>query len=62
MSVQQNTQLFPAKLTINLDGETRVFHDKTKFTKELSMNPDHQRIIKNLQHNEGNYTLEKARK
>jgi hypothetical protein len=58
MSVQQNTQLFPAKLTINLDGETRVFHDKTKFTKELSMNPALQRIIKGkLQHKVGNRAL-----
>ena len=24
--------LYPAKLSITIDGETKVFHDKTKFT------------------------------
>ena len=24
--------LYPAKLSINIDGETKVFHDKTKFS------------------------------
>jgi hypothetical protein len=37
--------LFPAKLSITIDGETKVFHDKTKFTHYLSTNPDLQRII-----------------
>ena len=55
--------LYPAKLSITLDGETKVFHDKTKFTQYLSMNPALQRIIKGkLQHKEENYALEKARK
>jgi hypothetical protein len=55
--------LYPAKLSITIDGETRVFHDKTKFPQYLSTNPALQRIIKGkLQHKEGNYTLEKARK
>ena len=55
--------LYPGKLSITIDGETKVFHDKTKFTQYLSMNPALQRIIDgNLQHKEGNYTLEKARK
>jgi hypothetical protein len=50
--------LYPAKISI-----TKVFHDKTKFTQYLSMNPTLQRIIKGkLQHKEGSYTLEKARK
>jgi hypothetical protein len=35
----------PAKLSITLDGETTVFHDKTKFTHYLSKNPELQRII-----------------
>ena len=53
---------YPAKLSITIDGETKVFHDKTKFTQYLSMNPALQRIIKGkLQHKEGNYALEKAR-
>jgi hypothetical protein len=55
--------LYPAKHSITIDGETKVFHDKTKFTQYLSMNPALQRIIKGkLQHKEGNYALEKARK
>jgi hypothetical protein len=30
---------YPAKLSITIDRETNVFHDKTKFTHYLSMNP-----------------------
>jgi hypothetical protein len=37
--------LYPAKLSITIDGETKVFHDKTKFTHYLSMNPAIQRIV-----------------
>jgi hypothetical protein len=37
--------LYPAKLSITLDGEAKVFHDRTKFTHYLSMNPALQRII-----------------
>jgi uncharacterized coiled-coil protein SlyX len=59
----QPRTLYPAKLSITTDGETKAFHDKTKFTQYLSMNPALQRIIKGkLQHKEGNYSLEKARK
>jgi hypothetical protein len=55
--------LYPAKLSITVDGETKVLHDNTKFTQYLPMNPALQRILKGkLQYNEGNYTLEKARK
>ena len=55
--------LYPAKLSIIIDGETKIFHDKTKFTQYLSMNPALQRIIKRkLQHKEGNYALEKTRR
>jgi hypothetical protein len=31
--------LYPAKLSITIDGETKVFHDKTKFTHYFSTNP-----------------------
>jgi hypothetical protein len=31
--------LQPAKLSITIDEETKVFHDKTKFTQYLSTNP-----------------------
>jgi hypothetical protein len=37
--------LYPAKLSITIDGETKVFHDKTEFTHYLSTNPAIQRII-----------------
>jgi hypothetical protein len=52
---------YPTKLSITIDGKTKVFEDKTKFTQYFSMNPDLLRIIKGkLQHKEGNYSLEKA--
>jgi hypothetical protein len=55
--------LYPAKLSITIDGENKIFHDKIKFTQYLSINLTQQRIIDGkLQHKEGNYTLEKARK
>jgi hypothetical protein len=31
--------LYPAKLSITIDGEMKVFHDKTRFTHYLSTNP-----------------------
>jgi hypothetical protein len=55
--------LYPAKLSIAIDRENKIFHDKTKFTQYLSTNPALQRIIDGKhQHKEGNYMLEKARK
>jgi hypothetical protein len=54
--------LYPAKVTIIIDGETKVFHNKNKFTQYLSTNPALQRIDGKLQPKEGNYILEKARK
>jgi hypothetical protein len=55
--------LYPEKLSITIDGETKVFYDKTKFTQYHSTNPPLQRIIKGkLQRKDGNYALEKARK
>jgi hypothetical protein len=54
--------LYPGKLSINRDGEIKIFHDKDKFTQYLSTNPALQRIRNGkLQHQEGNYTLEIAR-
>jgi hypothetical protein len=38
--------LYPAKLSITMDRETKVFHDKTTFKQYLSTNPALQRIIK----------------
>jgi hypothetical protein len=55
--------LYPAKLSITLDGETKVFHDRTKFTQFLSRISALQRIIMGKQqYKDGNYTLEKSRK
>jgi hypothetical protein len=55
--------LYPVKLLIAMDGETKVFHDKTKFTKYLSTNLALQRIITGKHQNKvRKYTLEKARK
>jgi hypothetical protein len=51
---------YSAKLSITIDRETEIFHDKTKFTQYLPTNPVLQRIIKRKhQHKDGNYTLEK---
>jgi hypothetical protein len=45
---------YSAKLSITIDGESKIFHDKAKFTQYLSINPDILRIIKGkLQHKEG---------
>jgi hypothetical protein len=47
--------LYPTKLSITIDGETKVSHDKTKFTQYLFTYPALQRIIDGkLQQNEGN--------
>jgi hypothetical protein len=56
--------LYPAKLSITLDGETELFHNKTKFTHYLSMNPALQRIIteREKKYKDRNHVLEKARK
>ena len=55
--------LYPAKLSINIDGETKVFHDKNKFTQYISTNPALQRIITGKKkYKDGNHVLEKARK
>jgi hypothetical protein len=37
--------LYPAKPSITIDGENKIFHDKTKFTQYLSTNPVLQRVI-----------------
>ena len=37
---------YPAKLSITINVETKVFHDKTKFTQYLFTNTDLQRKIK----------------
>jgi hypothetical protein len=59
--------LYPTKLSITLDGETKVFHDRTEFTHYLSTIPALQRIItkkkkKKNQYKDGNHVVEKARR
>jgi hypothetical protein len=54
--------LYPAKLSITIDKETKIFYDKTKFKQYLSTNPVLQRINAKHQHKEGNYSLEKSKK
>jgi hypothetical protein len=59
---RQPRLLYPVKLSITIDGETKVFHNKTKFTYYLSMNPTLQRIITKKKYKDGNHALVKARK
>jgi hypothetical protein len=59
----QSRLLYPTKLSITIGGESKISHDKTKFTQYLSTNSILQRIIDGKhQHKDGNYTLRKARK
>jgi hypothetical protein len=59
----QPTLIYPAKLSITIDEETKVFHNKTKFTHYLSMNPALQRIItEKNQFKDWNNALEKTRR
>jgi hypothetical protein len=59
----QSRLLYVVKHSITIDGETKVFHDKTKFTQYISTNTALERIIKGkLQQKEGNNAIEKARK
>jgi hypothetical protein len=54
--------LYPAKLSITIDGETKVFHDKTKFTHYLSTNLALQRIItEKNQYKDGKHVLKKQK-
>jgi hypothetical protein len=52
-----------SKISITIDGENKIFLDKTTFAQYLSTNRAPQRIIdRKHQNKEGNRTLEKARK
>lgn len=52
-----------AKLSIIINGETKMFQDKPKFKQYLYTNPALQRILKwNLQHKKGNYIQENIQK
>jgi hypothetical protein len=55
--------IYPAKLSITVDEENKIFYDKTKFTQYLSTNTALQRIIDGKhQQKEWNHTLEEVRK
>jgi len=54
--------IYAAKLSIAIDGETKIFHDKIKFKQYLSTNPALQRLINGkAKYKEASCTLEKAR-
>jgi hypothetical protein len=56
---KRTQMLNPTKLSITIDEESKVFHDKPKFTQYLSRNLALQKNIDGkLQHKEGNYTIE----
>jgi hypothetical protein len=46
----QNKLVYTAKLSITVDGETKIFHDITKFKQYLSSNPALQRILEGKPH------------
>ena len=53
--------LYLAKISINIDGETKMFHDKTKSIQYLSSNPALQRILEGkLQNKEDTCTKERT--
>jgi hypothetical protein len=53
---------YSAKFSINIDGETKILQDKTKFKQYLSTNPALQRFLEGkLQHKEGTCTKEMTR-
>ena len=47
----QSRLLYPVKLSITIDGETKALHDKIKFTHYISTNPALQRIITEKKNN-----------
>jgi hypothetical protein len=54
--------LYPAKVSINVDGETKILQDKTKFKQYLSTNPGLQRILEGkFQYQEDSCTKESTR-
>ncbi|MBV2133994.1 hypothetical protein KRX52_14530, partial [Pseudomonas sp. MAP12] len=49
--------LYPAKLSITIDGENKIFHDKTRFKQYVTTNPALQKVLEGkLQPKEINYT------
>jgi hypothetical protein len=48
----------PSQISITIDGETKVFHDKTKFTHYLSTNPALHSIITGKKKERNNTRIE----
>jgi hypothetical protein len=60
--VIQTLREHKCQLSITIDGETKAFHDKNKFTQYLSTNPALQRIItEKIKYKDRNYVIEKSR-
>jgi hypothetical protein len=58
----QSRLLYPAKLSITIDGETKVFHAKPNTHNIFPQIQSFQRIIKGkFQYKDEKYALEKAR-
>jgi hypothetical protein len=58
----QSRLLYPVKLSINIDGESKISQDKTKFKQYLSTNPALQSIMEGkLQHKEDTCIKERTR-
>jgi hypothetical protein len=56
----QPSLLYPEKLSINIDGEMKIFQDKTKFKHYLPTNSALQRLLEGkLQHKKDTYTKER---
>jgi hypothetical protein len=59
----QHRLLYPTKLSITIDGETKLFYDKTKiYTISFHESSPPKDNKGELQHKEGNNALGKARK
>ena len=59
----QHRLLYSAKLLITIDGENKIFQDKSKFKHYLSINPTLQKILEEkLQPKKDNSIHEKCRK
>jgi hypothetical protein len=54
--------LYSAKFSITIDEETKLFHDKSKFTQYLFTNPALQRLIKGKCTQGGNLHPRKSKK
>lgn len=59
---KETTDVNPVKLSITIDGETKIFHDKTKIKQYLSTNTVLQKILEeNHQSIEANYAQENTK-